>query len=62
MAEIPKIEQKPLLIKPDKKLLKAVKADNQALKKASTYREEAPTYKDHKAISSDKRVKKLNKG
>ena len=39
MAEAPNI--KPM--KPDKKLLKQVVADNQALKKASTYREEAPT-------------------
>jgi hypothetical protein len=62
MAEIPKIEQKPILMKPDEKLLKKVLSDNKALKKASRYREEAPSFKDHKAKSSDKAVKKLNKG
>jgi len=50
------------LPKPDKKLLKKVEADNKAIKKASTFREEWPTHKDSKAISSDKKVKKLNKG
>ena len=62
MVEIPTIEQKEFIIKPDKKLLKQVVADNKALKKATIYREEAPTFKDHKAKSSDKAVKKLNKG
>ena len=49
-------------MKPNKKLLKAVEVDNKAIKKASTFREEWPTYKDHKATSSDKKVGKLNKG
>ena len=49
-------------MKPDKKLLKKVDALNKAIKKASTFKEEWPTYKDHKAKSSDKKVKKLNKG
>ena len=58
MAEAPNIKQ----MKPDKKLLKLVQAANKVLKDASTYPEVAPTYKDHKATSSDKRVEKLNKG
>jgi len=49
-------------MEPDKKLLKKVVADNKAIKKATTFREEWPTHKDHKATSSDKAVKKLNKG
>ena len=48
-------------MKPDDKLLKKVVADNKAIKKASVFREEAPIAKDHKATSSDKKVKKLNK-
>ena len=35
---------------------------DKAIKKATTFREEWPTHKDHKAKSSDKAVKKLNKG
>ena len=49
-------------MEPDEKLLEKVVADNKALKKATTFKEEAPTFKDHKAKSSDKKVKKLNKG
>jgi hypothetical protein len=49
------------LPKPDKKLLKQVEADNKAIKAKSIYKEEAPVAKDHKATSSDKKVKKLNK-
>ena len=49
-------------MEPDKKLLKKVVADNKAIKNATTFREEWPTHKDHKATSSDKKVKKLNKG
>jgi hypothetical protein len=48
-------------MKPDEKLLKQVDADNKKLKDATMFKEEAPTYKDHKATSSNKRVKKLNK-
>ena len=48
-------------MEPDKKLLKKVVADNKAIKKATTFREEAPTYADHKATSSNKRVEELNK-
>ena len=61
MAEIPKIEQKPLLIKPDEKLLKKVLSDNKALKKASIYREEALTHKDHKASPSAPIIEELTK-
>ena len=49
-------------MEPDEKLLEKVAADNKAIKAKSIYREESPTYKDHKATSSDKKVKKLNKG
>ena len=62
MAEIPEIARPEILIKPDKKMLKKIVADNKAIKAKSIYREEAPTHKDHKAVSSDKRVAKLNKG
>jgi hypothetical protein len=48
-------------MKPDKDLLKKVDADNKKLKDATTFKEIASTYKDHKATSSDARVKKLNK-
>jgi hypothetical protein len=48
-------------MEPDKELLKKVEAANKALKEATTLKEEVPTFKDHKATSSDKRVKKLNK-
>lgn len=48
-------------MKPNKKLLKQVDADNKKLKDATTFKEIAPTYKDHTATSSDERVKKLNK-
>ena len=48
-------------MKPDEKLLKTVNALNKAIKEKVEFREEAPTYADHKAVSSDKRVKKLNK-
>jgi hypothetical protein len=43
----------------NEKLLKKVKAQNIALKKATNIPEEAPTYADHKAVSSDERVKEL---
>ena len=43
-------------------LLKKVKAQNIALKKATNIPEEAPTYADHKAVSSDERVKDLQYG
>ena len=49
-------------MEPDKKLLKKVEVDMASIKGASVFREEAPTHKDHKAKSSDKKVKKLNKG
>ena len=61
MAEIPEIARPEILIKPDKKLLKKVLADNKALKKASIYNEEAPTYKDHKASPSAPIIEELNK-
>ena len=48
-------------MEPDKKLLKQVVAVNKKIIKASTFKEEAPTFKDHKAISSDDRIKELNK-
>ena len=48
-------------MKPDKKLLKQVVADNKAIKVKSIYREEAPTHKDSSATSSDDRIKELNK-
>jgi len=60
MAEIPEIARPEILIKPDKKLLKKVLSDNKALKKASIYREEAPTYKDHKASPSAPIIEELN--
>jgi hypothetical protein len=43
----------------DENLLKKVKAQNIALKKATNIPEESPTYADHKAVSSDERVKDL---
>ena len=48
-------------MKPNEKLLKKVDALNKAIKEKVEFREEAPTYADHKAVSSDKRVKKLIK-
>ena len=48
--------------KPDESLLKAARVQNEKLAKDTKYRKEAPTFKDHKAKSSDKAVKKLNKG
>lgn len=46
-------------MKPDKNLLKKVDADNKALKEKTTLKEEAPTFKDHKATSSNERVAEL---
>lgn len=43
----------------NEKLLKAVKAQNIALKKATNLPEEAPKFADHSAVSSDERVRKL---
>ena len=48
-------------MEPDKKLLKKVEAEQKAIKKASVFKEEATVAKDHKAISSDEKIKELNK-
>jgi|SaaInl8_100m_RNA_FD_contig_21_1095702_length_217_multi_5_in_0_out_0_1 hypothetical protein len=49
-------------IKPDKKMLKAVKAQNKALKEASPYKEEALIFEDRTAVSSNDIIAALNKG
>ena len=61
MAEIPKMDDPKILIIPDKKLLIKVVAEIQAIKAKSIYREEAPTYKDHKASPSAPIIEDLNK-
>ena len=48
-------------MEPDEKLLKKVAAINKAILDKSLYKEEPVVYKDNKAISSDERIKKLNK-
>jgi hypothetical protein len=48
-------------MEPNKKLLKATSSQNEKLLKASKYKLEATTHKDHKATSSDERVEELNK-
>ena len=48
-------------VKPDEKLLKKVVADNKAIKEKVKFREEAPKFENHSAVSSDERVKALNK-
>ncbi len=48
-------------MEPDKKLLKKVEAEQKAIKEASVFNEEGRIAKDNTAISSDERVKKLNK-
>ena len=48
-------------MKPNEKLLNTVNALNKAILEKVEFREEAPTYADHTATSSDKRVEKLNK-
>jgi hypothetical protein len=48
-------------MEPDKKLLKKVEAEQKAIKKASVFKEEALIAKEHKATSSDEKIKELNK-
>jgi hypothetical protein len=48
-------------MKPNEKLLNTVNALNKAILEKVEFREEAPIAKDHKATSSNKKVKKLNK-
>ncbi len=56
MAEAPKPDIK---FGVDEKLLKKVKAQNIALKKATNIPEERVVVADHKAVSSDERIKDL---
>ena len=48
--------------KPDKKLLKTVRLQNEEIAKNTKYRKEAPTYNDNQAVSSDSIIEDLQNG
>jgi len=47
--------------KPDKKLLDAVRLQNEKLAQSTKYRREAPTFNDKTATSSDTLIEELQK-
>jgi len=51
----------PKEIKPDEKLLKAVRVQNETLAENTKYRKEVPTFKDRTATSSDTLIEELQK-